>query len=212
MKGLRTMFFSSYSYTWSMCLFTFAFFAAFGALAYWLRFPKLDISLRPGPIAAVFGAIALVLMAVLLTLIDKPHLNASREMIEWYFMFSAFLGIPVAMPFIAGAVWALAHYLKEEEMELGGLLLVCLGAFALGCAASNMHDVAWCGIITKGYSEHYKAGFDLDIFVAFAKWFGIPEEISADYLTLGPYTVVMVLGELTAAAGAFLRLHKLYRG
>jgi hypothetical protein len=88
------------------------------------------------------------------------------------------------------------------------LALVLLGSFALGCAASNIHDVAWCGTITDGYTHHHKAGYDLDYFVAFGNYFGISRDVLADYATLGPCALVLVLGELLVALACFTRLGK----
>jgi hypothetical protein len=145
-----------------------------------------------------------------MTLIDSPRLPLSKEMIDWLFMFSAFLGIPVSIPLFAAFVLAWHSNMQGKDVELSKLALVMLGTFGLGCAVSNMHDVLWCGIITDGYSKHYSAGYDLDVFVAVGGLFGIPREILADYTTLGPCAMVLILGELLVSVVCGLRLRKLH--
>jgi len=201
------LFFQSYSETWLMCLACFGFFVAVAALTWKIRVPGWDPALPSHPIFAASAAAFVLFMGILLTLIDKPHLSATPETLEWLFMFSAFLGIPMAIPLLAWSMWALAHSLRGEPMRLGAFLLIGLGSFALGCAASNMHDLLWCGIITNGYAEHFKAGYDLDLFVAFGSHFGLSREVCADYATLGPYTAVLIAGELLVAVACWLRLN-----
>lgn len=84
--------------------------------------------------------------------------------------------------------------------------LVMLAGFGMGCAASNIHDVAWCGIITKWYTQPYAAGGDLLAFATVGQWFGIPEKVLYDYAALGPCAAVMVLGELVFAAACLARM------
>jgi len=200
------MFFEAYIETWPMGLLSLAVLWGVAALAWWFRAPRLD---RLLPAKGVFWACVVpgfVVLALCLTLIDKPHFDVSAETKNWLFIFSAFLGIPLAVPLLLCAVWALAHQVRGEKARLSSLALVALVGLGLGGSASNLHDVLWCGIITDGYTQHFKAGYDLDLFVAFGNLFGIPDEVLQDYATLGPYTVLLVLGELTVAAAALLRL------
>lgn len=203
------LFISAYLQTWPMCLFMAAYFAGMGLLTWYLRIRSLAREIPPRPVFWASVISWFVLMSACLTLIDKPHLTLSSEAKNWLFMFSAFLGIPVTMPLFAGMVWALAAAQYGKAVRTGELALVAMGSFALGCAVSNVHDVVWCGIITQGYSQHYEAGYDLDIFVAFGEWFGISREILADYVTLGPCALLMVAGELAVAMAAFVRLRRL---
>jgi len=200
----------AYTKTWTMCLFSYGFFAVVAVLVTFFRAPRLDFQL---PRRFIFRVCLLAWFSVLsicLTLIDKPRIGISKEMLDWMFMFCAFLFIPVSIPLLVGAIWALIHDLNRETMRVSSFCLVMLTAFALGCAASNIHDIVWCGVITNGYTEHFKAGYDLDVFVAFAEKFGITREIAADYATLGPYAMVLVLGELLVACSAHFRLRSLY--
>jgi hypothetical protein len=201
-----SLFAEVYGKTWSMCLALLVFFGVVGLLAFRLRVKRLDFRM---PARQVFCACVLpgfVLMAMCLTLIDKPYFHISDVTKEWLFMFSAFLGVPVSLPMLAGAVWALAHSMQRIPIKASSLALLMLGMFALGCAASNVHDVVWCGAITDWYLQHHQAGYDLDYFVALGRPFGIPREVLADYATLGPCAVVLVAGELFVAVACFLRL------
>ena len=175
------MILEAYTNTWSMCLASFLFFVVVAAAAQWLPLPKRDIVLPSKASFWITLCIGFALLALCLTLIDKPRISASEVTLEWMFMFSAFLGIPAALPFLGAAVWALAHAMREEPSPLSELGLVGLASFAIGCAASNVHDIAWCGAITQGFSAHHAAGYDLDYFVGFGSWFGISREILADY-------------------------------
>ncbi len=202
--------FDTFSRTWPMCFFSFLFFAIVAIVTVWFRVGSLDVRLPAGIVSSALLVGWLALSGVCLTLIDKPHFDMTPEMKDWLFMFSAFLGIPLTVPMMSGGIWALAHYLRREPVRLSSLSLVSLAGFALGCAASNIHDIAWCGVITSGYTQHFKAGYDLDIFVAFGQMFGIPREALADYATLGPYTMVLVAGELLVAMTALWRLRVVF--
>lgn len=202
-------FLNAYAKTWDMCLAMFLFFVVVGLVARFMPVGRLDTAISPRPVLYGCLSIWFFLLSVCLTLIDFPHFNLTPEMKDWLFMFSAFLGIPVSVPFLAGAVWAAAYQLNNAPVRLLPLALIMLGSFALACAASNIHDVAWCGVITNGYTGHYAAGYDLDFFVAFGEWFGIARETTADYATLGPCAFVMVIGELITALCCFKRLSAL---
>ncbi len=208
--GIRlSMVFEAYTKTAGMCLGFVIFYGAFALLAWFLKVKRLNFNI---PARAAFWVCMIpgfIVLAVCLTLIDKPHWPYSPETLEWMFMFSAFLGIPAALPLLAGAVWASACRLLNTPVKAGPLVLVMLGVFGLGCAASNIHDVVWCAAITDTYAQHKAAGYDLDYFVAFGNKFGIPREVTADYATLGPCAMVMVLGELAVALACFARLAKL---
>ena len=208
--GIRlSMFFEAYTKTAGMCLGFVLFYGVIALLAYFLKMKRLNfiISVRTAFWACVLPGF--ILLAVCLTLIDKPQWSFSPETLDWMFMFSAFLGIPAALPLLAAAVWAAACRLANTPVKAGPLALVMLGTFGLGCAASNVHDVVWCAAITDTYARHHAAGYDLDYFVAFGGKFGIPREVTADYATLGPCAFVMVLGELAVALACFARLAKL---
>ena len=208
--GIRlSMLIEAYTKTAGMCLGFVLFFGAIALLALFLKVKRLNFNI---PARSAFWACMVpgfILLAICLTLIDKPHWPYSPETLEWMFMFSAFLGIPAVLPFLAGAVWASACRLLKAPVSAGAFVLVMLGAFALGCAASNIHDVVWCAALTDTYASHHAAGYDLDYFVAFGNKFGIPREVTADYATLGPCAMVMVLGELGVAVACFARLAKL---
>lgn len=199
----------AYTKTWNLCLGILLIFAVVAALALFFRFQRLEFELSSRRVFWACLIPGFLLLAVCLTLIDKPRFPVSSEMADWFFMFSAFLGIPVAVPLFAGAAWASAHYRHRVPVKASSLLLVLVGMFALGCAASNIHDVIWCASVTDIYAKHQAAGYDLDFFVAFGKPFGISREVLADYATLGPCAIVMVIGELAAAAACFRRLARL---
>jgi hypothetical protein len=196
----------AYGKTWNMCLALSLFFAGVAVLAYFMKAKDMDFQIPSWIVFWACLASAFVVFSVCLTLIDKPHFAASEVTLNWLFMFSAFLGIPVALPMLAGMVWALAHHIHREPLNASSLALLMLGTFAIGCAVSNVHDVIWCGAITDGYTHHFQAGYDLDYFVGFGRKFGISREVLADYATLGPCAIVLVLGELVVAASCFVRL------
>lgn len=199
----------TYAKTWDMCLGILFLFVAIALLALFFRIRRLDFEISS---RLVFWACLIpgfLLLATCLTLIDEPRFPFSSETKNWLFMLSAFLGIPMTVPFLAGAAWASAHYLHRVPVKASSLLLLLTGMFTLGCAASNIHDVIWCATVTDVYAKHHAAGYDLDFFVALGKPFGIPSETLADYATLGPCAVVMVIGELIAATACFRRLAKL---
>lgn len=198
----------AYSQIWLMSLFSFGFFVAVAFFAAFFRVPRLNFRLPPRFMFWWCLFLWFVVLSISLVLIDKPHLPLSKETLNWLFMFSAFLFIPISVPLLVGAVWALAHDMRGEVMRIASFGLATLAAFGLGCAASNIHDIVWCGIITHGYTEHHAAGYDLDVFVAFAKYFGITREVAADYATLGPYTMILVLGEVLVSCAAYLRLRR----
>ena len=208
MGARLSLFAEAYGKTWSMCLALLVFFGVVGLLAHRLRLKRLEFRIPARPVFWLCVLPGFALMTVCLTLIDRPHFHMTDLTKSWLFMFSAFLGVPVSLPLLAGAAWASAHYLHRTPIRVSSLALLMLGVFALGCAASNIHDVVWCGAITDWYLEHHKAGYDLDYFVALGRPFGIPREVLADYATLGPCAVVMVAGELFVALACFLRLGK----
>ena len=210
MGARLSLFAEAYGKTWSMCLALLLFFGVVGLLAYRLRVKRLDFRIPARPVFWACVMPGFVLLAVCLTLIDKPYFHVSDETKNWLFMFSAFLGVPLSLPMLAGAAWAAAHYMQRIPIRVPSLALLMLGVFALGCAASNIHDVVWCGAITDWYLHHHKAGYDLDYFVALGRPFGISREVLADYATLGPCAVVLVAGELFVALACFLRLGKPY--
>lgn len=200
------LFFTGLINTWPLCLMFILFFGAASYAAWWFPWRKWSGALPSGVVFFVFTVLWVITMGICLTFVDSPFLNLSREAIDWLFMLAAFLGIPLTIPLLTGAVWALAHGIRGERTPIAPLLLVMLAGFGLGCAASNIHDIAWCGIITKWYTQPYKAGGDLLAFATVGQWFGIPEEVLYDYAALGPCTFIMVLGELAFASTCFARL------
>ena len=202
----------TYANTWLPCLFLLLMAGAVASAVCRLELRWLD---RPVSARAVFWAClipGMLLLAVCLTLIDKPHFDYSFEALDWMFMFSAFLGIPLVLPFLAGACFAAAHWQQRSPVNLLPMSLLMLCMFALGCAMSNVHDVVWCGAATRWYAERHVAGFDLDLFVAVGECFGISRKVLADYATLGPCAVVMIASELIVAVACFARLRKLRNG
>lgn len=208
MSSMIAMFAEAYVKTWPVCLVFLAFFTVVASIAYWLRAERFDFTVPPRPAFWCCLVPGFVLMAVCLTLVDKPHFAISEVDKDWLFMFSAFLGIPVALPMLMGAIWAAAHRLVRAPLKASSFALVMLGSFAIGCATSNIHDVVWCGTYTGAFTHHVKAGYDLDYFVAFGGYFGITRDVLADYATLGPCALVLVLGELLVAAACFVRLSR----
>ncbi|HOH29178.1 MAG TPA: hypothetical protein PLC40_05860 [Candidatus Hydrogenedentes bacterium] len=203
------LFFTGLINTWPLCLAFCVFFGGASCAAWWFPWRKWACTIPSTPIFVVFTVLWVITMGICLTFVDSPYLNLSKAAIDWLFMLFAFLGIPLTIPLLTGAVWALAHGVRGERTGIAGLLLVMLAGFGLGCAASNIHDIAWCGIITKGYTVPYKAGGDLLAFATAGQWFGIPEEVLYDYAALGPCAAVLVIGELIFAAVCFARLTRL---
>ncbi len=196
----------TYARMWPMIIGIVALVLAIMGLIWRVRNPRFERPLRPGRVLWS----CLILASVCLTLIDEPYFNVSKEVKNWMFMLSAFLGIPLTMPLLAGMVWAWGCRLWNESVALGALVLVMLAAFWLGCAASNVHDIVWCGVITDGFEKHYGAGSDIAFFYEPATWLGIPRSVAADYASLGPFAIIFVAGELAIFATAFVRLNRSY--
>ena len=147
---------------------------------------------------------------------SQPFARTDRTTLSlWWWTTDRFLLAAIALLICVGVALSFgaspAAALRTQDAVVGAasLALVMRGTFGLGCAASNIHDVAWCAAITDNFTKHFAAGFDLDYFVAFGNKFGISREVLADYATLGPCAFVMVAGELAVAAACFLRLSKL---
>ncbi len=200
----------TYARMWPMVIGIVALVIGLVGLTWWVRVPRFERPLRPSRVLWSCLIAWLVLASVCLTLIDEPYFNVSKEVKNWMFMISAFLGIPLTMPLLAGMVWAWACHLRNESVALGALVLVMLAAFWLGLAASNIHDIAWCGVITDGFKKHYTAGSDIAFFYKPATWLGIPESVAADYAALGPFAIIFVAGELAVFATTFARLNRSY--
>jgi len=200
------LFFTGLINTWPLCVAFAVFYGAASCAAWWFPWRKCKCTLPSGPTLIVLSLLWVAAMGVCLTFVDSPFLNLSKTAIDWLFMLFAFLGIPLTIPLLTGAVWALAYGAHRERTPIAGLLLVMLAGFGMGCAASNIHDVAWCGIITKWYTQPYAAGGDLLAFATVGQWFGIPEKVLYDYAALGPCAAVMVLGELVFAAACLARM------
>jgi hypothetical protein len=190
---------------WPLCLGLIGFFVVLSLAAWYLRVPRLECSLNPKGIFWGCMVFWLVFLSIVTTLIDSPYLPLSKGAISMLFMVAAFVGLPLSMPPLVAAVWALHAMARGERVRLSSLLLLMLGAFSLGAVTSNMHDVLWCGIITHGYSQPYAAGGDLVAFYFVANWFGIPKTIQADYAFFGACMILLVLGELLLAAVSLRR-------
>lgn len=191
---------------WPLCLVFILFFSGVSAATWWIPCRKWRYSVSSLPTFIVLTILWVVTMGVCLTFVDSPRLDLSREAIDWLFMVAAFLGIPLTIPLLTGAVWALSHGLRNERTPLSELALLMLAGFGLGCAASNIHDIVWCGVITHWYTQPFEAGYDLLVFATVGQWFGIPEQALYDYATLGPCAAVLVLGELMVSLVCFVRL------
>jgi small basic protein len=200
----------TYARMWPMIIGIVALVIAIMGLIWRVRIPRFERPIRPNRVLWSCLIAWLILASVCLTLIDEPYFNVSKEVKNWMFMFSAFLGIPLTMPLLAGMVWAWGCRLRNESVALGALVLVMLAAFWLGCAASNVHDIVWCGVITDGLRKHYGAGSDIAFFYVPATWLGIPKSVAADYAALGPFAIIFVAGELAIVATAFARLNRSY--
>ena len=201
--------FQAYGNTWPLCLGLVAFLVGLSGLAHGLKCSRGNRTLDAHRLFWVSLLCWLVFMSIITTLIDSPYLPVPHEVIVWLFMLSAFLGLPLSMPPLAVAVWALFAAARGERVRLSTLCLLSLGAFALGAVTSNMHDVLYCGIITHGYAQPYPAGGDLAFFYAVARLFAIPDKVSADYATFGACMIIMVMGELALAAVCLRRVFKI---
>jgi len=208
-----TLFFPSLLATWPMCVGLTIFAAAVSACVWYLRIPRLNVSLNALAVFWLCIILWFVSHSIMLTLVDSPYLNlissANQEVITWLFMLSAFLGIPMTIPLLAASVWALHCAMKREPVRLGPLALLMFGAFMLGLGTSNAHDFLWCGIITEYFTKHYAAGSDLLFFIVMGGWFGIPEQVTADYATLGSCATVLITAELMMGAASLYRWARL---
>ncbi len=197
---------------WPLTLFIAGLFGLLAFLALLLKIGKRDWECPPMPVFYLSVAVWFLLLSLLLTLIDEPRLDALKGIESLAFMVSAFFGIPLSMPLLAVAVHARVCALHGKRLGLGAALLMALGAFALGLAASNIHDIVWCGAITEGFAKNVKAGGDLDAFAWLGGRLGIPDGTMYDYLTLGSSAFVMVLGEIGWAVACFRRLSGMGQG
>ncbi|MBW7863792.1 MAG: hypothetical protein GX580_15195 [Candidatus Hydrogenedens sp.] len=196
-------------HVWPLTLFIAGFFGILAFLALRLKMGKRDWECAPMPVFYLLIAAWFLLLSLLLTLIDEPRLDALKGIESLAFMVSAFFGIPFSIPLLAVAVHARVCALHGTKLGLGAALLMALGTFALGLAASNIHDIVWCGAITEGFAKNVKAGGDLDAFAWLGGRLGIPDGTMYDYLTLGSSAFVMVLGEVAWALACFARLARL---
>ena len=201
--------FQAYLDTWPLCLGLACFFVMLSGLAHFVRMPWGKHTVNARFLFWSSLLFWLVFMSIITTLIDSPYLPVSQEAITWLFMLSAFLGLPLSMPPLALAVWALYAAAQRRRVRFSTVGLLSLGFFALGAVTSNMHDVLWCGIITHGYNHPYPAGGDLAFFYAVARLFSIPDKISADYATFGACMIIMVMAELMLAAVCLRRVHRI---
>ena len=197
---------------WTLCLGLVGFLAVLSGLAHFVRLPWGACTVNARPLFWANLVFWIVLMSIVSTLIDSPYLPVPQEVITWLFMTAAFLGLPLTVPPLAVAVWALFAAARGERVRVSTLCLLSVGAFALGAATSNMHDVLWCGVITHGYSQPHPAGGELVPFYALAKQLSVPEKIYADYATFGSCMIIMVLGELSLAAVCLRRVFRIEAG
>ncbi len=193
-------------HVWPLTLFIAGLFGLLTFLTLRLRMGRRDWECAPMPVFYLLIAAWFLLLSLLLTLIDEPRLDALKGIESLAFMVSAFLGIPLSIPLLAVAVHARVSALHGRRLGLGAALLMALGTFALGLAASNIHDIVWCGAITEGFAKNFKAGADLDAFAWLGVRLGIDDGTMYDYLTLGSSAFVMVLGEIVWAFACFARL------
>lgn len=208
-RSAAMLVFKAYGGVWPLCVGLMVFLALLCAAARFCPVPWGERRLGARRVFWVSMVLWLVFMSAVTTLIDSPYLPVSQEAITWMFMLSAFLGLPLSMPPFAVAVWAFFAAVRGERVRLATVALLGLGAFALGAATSNMHDVLWCGIITKGYSVPYPAGGDLAFFYAVAGLFPLPAKVCEDYAVFGACMIIMVIGELALAAVCLRRLRAL---
>lgn len=198
--------FKTFEMMWPMCLFLFGFFVVLSLITHYLRAPFGGWTVNARGLAWASLVLFFISLSIVTTLIDSPYLDVPQEVIVWLFMISAFVGLPLCVPVGAAALWGLYAALRGERVRLSTLGLLLLGSFSIGAATSNMHDVLWCGIITKWYTVPYPAGGDLAAFFFVAKWFPAPESFYADYAPFGTCMMVMICGELLLAAVSFRRL------
>ncbi len=201
----------SYRATWTMCLGLLVFAIVTAALVTRVSVPKLDWVMKAKPVFAASLLLWFLFLSLMLTLIDEP----SIPLPEWIsmsmvFMLSAFLGIPLSVPMLAVAVWSMHAAACKQPIRLGALVTLALGTFMLGCAASNVHDLLWCGCYTEGFTQHRPAGSDIQAFIDLGSLFGISTEITADYATLGACAVVLIITELIIACASLRRFMRLY--
>lgn len=199
---------STLFHVWRLTLFIAGLFAILSLLSWKLKLWKRDIECPASPVFYMMIVSWFLFMSLLLTLIDEPRLDILQGVESLTFMVSAFLGIPLSVPLLALAVYAQACMQHAQKLKIGVALLLAFGTFALGLAASNIHDIIWCGAITNGFSVKYAAGGDLDAFAWLGVKLGIASETMYDYLTLGASAFVMVLGEIAWAIACFARLRR----
>lgn len=210
-----TLFLPSLLATWPMCVGVLVFAAVVSVVVWFLRVPRLDVRLNAWVVFWVCAIAWFISHSIMLTLVDSPYLNlissANQEVITWLFMLSAFLGIPLTVPLLAGGVWSLYCGARREAVRLGPLALLMFGTFMLGLGTSNAHDFLWCGIITEYFTKHYGAGSDLLFFIVMGGWFNIPEQVTADYATLGSCAVVLITAELMMGTTSLYRWVRLMK-
>ena len=123
------LFIAGLIHAWLLCLAFAAFFVAVAAAAWWIPWSKWHRSVSSGCTFIVFVMLWVITMGACLTFVDSPHLDLSKEAIDWLFMVSSFLGIPLTIPLLTGAICAFSRTLRNERTPLPELVLIMLAGF-----------------------------------------------------------------------------------
>jgi len=135
-------------------------------------------------------------------IIGFRELRAGNYPMFALFAIFAFYILPLALGFLG----IYAYIIGRGEYYFGSAVLLVISTFAFASVGSNLHDVLWCGVATKGYTTTNLAGDDLYLwFVAF----GITDRTKTDYRIFGFYMFLQVIIEITVGTIAFYQYYKL---
>ncbi len=104
----------------------------------------------------------------------------------WGFHFFATFAFTL-LPIGIGLVCAYGFIRNTNSVPQGTFFLFLLCFFCFGFAATNLHDVLWCGTRTGWFAFDVSAGYDLDL------WINLFQSPSDDYRIFGFYMGVQVV-------------------
>lgn len=186
-------------YTITTCLFAFA-----AILLYKLHIPNFHLS--PKPLFKITIPILFISLSLILTFIDKPPLNLSPETIDWLFMFSAFLGVPLLLPLLSSSIYSLFSHLHNKKLSLPSIIYLSIFTLFLGCAASSIRDIIWCATHSNFFSTYDPGGYDLSIFFSFGSLLGVTPSTTQNYSTFGQYSILLFICEILLSYMSYKKL------
>lgn len=126
----------------------------------------------------------LALLGLIMLTIVISHLHKFWEVVPFYqFAFMTFLVLP-----LASASFGVFSFVKNQEKAVLGETFNLMFLFGgLGLAASNLHDIIWCGKTTNLFTIEDLGKNDLDL------WVNLLNIPSYDYRILGFYMIIQAV-------------------